>query len=187
MSRHPIHNVDTAPVASRPILEGAQKGLGFVPNLYGTLADAPAALQAYTAIATSFDSTSLSPLERQVVALTASFENDCTYCMAAHSTIAGMQKLDGSVIEALRAGQEISDPKLAALSRFTKQVVTERGFVSDEETQRFLDAGYTPAQILEVVLGVAMKTISNYTNHLAEPPLDAAFEPQRWERPVLAG
>jgi len=187
MSRHPIHSTETAPAASRPILEGAKKALGFVPNLYGTFADAPPVLQAYTAVATAFDSTSLTPLERQVVSLTASFENECTYCMAAHSTMAGMQKLDGDVIDALRAGQELSDPKLAALARFTRLVVSERGFVSAAEQQRFLDAGFTPAQVLEVVLGVAMKTISNYTNHLAAPPLDAAFEPQRWERPVLAG
>ncbi|GJM22998.1 MAG: hypothetical protein DHS20C15_29130 [Planctomycetota bacterium] len=187
MTTYPLHTAETAPRASRPILEGAEKALGFVPNLYATMADAPAALQTYTDISTSFDSTSLSPLERQVVLIAASVENNCTYCVAAHSTIAGMQKLDTSVVDALRNAEDPADPKLAALAHFTRVVVEQRGFAGQEEVDRFLDAGYTTGQVLEVVLGVTMKTLSNYTSHLAAQPLDAAFEPQRWERPALAG
>lgn len=186
MTTYTLHTVETAPPASRPILEGAQKAYGFVPNLLGTLADAPAALKGYTDVAGAFDSTSLSPTERQVVLLTASFENECTYCVAAHSVIAGMQKVAPDVIEAIRNGQEISDPRLAALARFTRTVVERRGWAGEDAVEQFLSAGFSTAQVLEVVLGVAMKTISNYSNHLAAPALDAAFESQRWERPALA-
>lgn len=186
MTRFDIHTPETAPEASRPILEGAQKALGFVPNLYGTFAGAPALLQAYTQVGQLFDQTSFTPTERQVVLLATSFVNGCDYCMAAHSTIAAMQKLPADVVQALRDGEPIADPKLEALRRFTVQLVEKRGWADDADVDAFLAAGYTKEQVLEVVLGVGMKTLSNFTNHLGATPLDAAFQPQAWSRPATA-
>jgi AhpD family alkylhydroperoxidase len=177
---------ETAAPSARGVLTGARSKLGFVPNLYGVMANAPALLEAYAAVAASFDRTSFSPAERQVVLLATSHENGCDYCMAAHTAIAGMQKVDQAVVTALRDGLPIDDARLESLRAFTVEVVRSRGWPSQMAVSRFVAAGYSPAQALEVVLGVGMKTLSNYANHLAGTPLDAAFESARWER-VAAG
>ncbi|MBI1196248.1 MAG: carboxymuconolactone decarboxylase family protein [Phenylobacterium sp.] len=179
---YPVHTVDTAPEGAKPTLTAAQKGYGFIPNLLGVMANAPALVAAYTTLSGIFDTSSLSPAERQTVLLTTSYENECAYCMAAHSAIAGMQKVPQHVIDSIRAGAPIADAKLEALRQFTRMVVISRGWPTDAETAAFLAAGYGPQQVLEVVLGVGLKTLSNYTNHLAETPLDAAFAPAAWTK-----
>lgn len=179
----PVHSVESAPVASRDLLKAAGSKFGFVPNLLGMFANAPALLEGYLTLAGIFDKTSLSPTERQVVLLAASFENGCEYCMAAHSAIAGMQKIDQGVIGALRDGHPIAHAKLEALRSFTAEAVRTRGWPSTEAVARFIGAGYTPAQALEVVLGIGVKTLSNYANHLAATPLDDAFAPVKWSKP----
>ena len=187
MTEFAVHTIESAPEGSRPTLTQAKKAMGFVPNLYGVLAESPAMLQAYATLGGIFDSSSsFDPTERQVVLLTASFENECGYCMAAHSVIAGMQRVPEDVVEALRKGESISDPKLEALSVFTRKMVRERGWVSDEGVKAFLDAGYTKAQLLEVVLGIGMKTLSNYANHISETPVDNAFQDKVWTAPSKA-
>jgi alkylhydroperoxidase family enzyme len=120
------------------------------------------------------------------VTISASIENGCTYCVAGHTTIGQMRKVDGAVLDALRDSTRLPDPKLEALRDFTLAVVRERGWVSEQGQQAFLDAGYSSAQALEVVLGVTMKTLSNYTNHLAETPLDPAFEANAWRQTATA-
>ena len=181
MTDFSIHTTETAPEASRPILEGARKSFGFVPNLLGKLAEAPAALEGYLALTGLVARTSFSPAEQQVVLIAASVENGCEYCVAAHSTIAAMHKVPEDVIAALRANSAIPDPRLEALRQFTATLVEKRGHASDQEVQDFLAAGFTRAQVLEVVLGIAMKTLSNYANHLIDTPVDAAFAPRAWE------
>ncbi|MBK7595285.1 MAG: carboxymuconolactone decarboxylase family protein [Gemmatimonadetes bacterium] len=179
---YPVHTIETAPGAAKEVLAAAQKARGFVPNLYAVMADAPALLKAYLRVGELFDETSFSPTERQIVLLTVSYENSCEYCMAAHSAIAGMQKVPGDVVQAIREGTPITDPKLQALHSFTRSVVASPGRPTDAQAASFLRAGYSRSQILEVVLGVAMKTLSNYTNHLADTPLDDAFAKQRWSK-----
>lgn len=115
-----------------------------------------------------------------------SFENGCDYCMAAHTVIAGMSSVPAATVDALRAGAPLPDARLDVLARFTRAVVRERGRLPEAEVGAFLAAGFTAAQVLEVVLGVAMKTLSNYANHLARTPLDAAFAAARWEPAALA-
>jgi len=176
----PVHTIDSAPDKARPTLEAAHKGYGFVPNLLGVMASAPALAKAYPTLAALFDESAFDATERQVVLLTASAENGCGYCMAAHSVIAGMQKVPEDVVAALRDGQPIADPKLEALRRFTASVVTKRGRPSESDKQAFLDAGYAVGQMLDVALGVGLKTLSNYTNHLADTPLDTAFASAEW-------
>lgn len=177
-----VHTQDTAPEAARETLARAKKAFGFVPNLLGVMAEAPALLNAYTTLSRIFDETSFSPAERQVVLLTVSYENGCDYCVAAHSVIAGMQKVPGDVVGAIRDGKPIADAKLEALRRFTAAVTKTRGRPSEDDTTTFLAAGYSQAQVLEVVLGVGMKTLSNYTNHIAKTPLDQAFAKAAWSK-----
>lgn len=181
-----IHASDSAPEASRIALAGARSKYGFVPNLIGMLAESPAAVAGYLGIGEQFDESSFTPVERQVVLLAVSFENACDYCMAAHTVIAGMSRVPAATIEALRSGDPLPEARLDALACFTRTVVRERGRVCEPELAAFLAAGFTRAQVLEVVLGVAMKTLSNYANHLARTPLDPAFAPARWEPAHLA-
>lgn len=177
-----IHTVETAPEAAKEALAAAGKGFGFVPNLLAVMAEVPALLTAYRTLIGLFDQTSLNASERQVVLLTASYENRCEYCVAAHSMIAKMQKVPDAVVAAIRDGRLIADSKLQALRAFTSAVVNSRGLPSEADTAAFLAAGYTRTQILEVVLGVGIKTLSNYTNHVAETPLDQAFAPAAWSK-----
>lgn len=186
MSIFTIHTTETAPEAARPILKGVAKNYGFIPNLLGALAEAPAALEGYLSLTAIADKSSFSGAETQVAVLAASRVNECDYCMAAHSTIAAMKGVGEDVIEALRDNTPIADPRLEALRRFTGLMVEKRGWADDGEVQAFLAAGFTRQNILDVVLIIAMKTLSNYTNHLARPPVDAAFQPRAWQ-PRKAG
>ena len=177
-----IHTLDTAPEAAREPLAKAQRAFGFVPNLLAVMASAPSLLKAYMTLGALFDESSLTPSERQVVLLEVSYQNGCDYCVAAHTVIAGMQGVAADVVKAIRDGQPIADERLEGLRQFTAAVVQSRGWPSEEPTRAFFDAGYTQAQALEVILGVGMKTLSNYTNHLAATPLDVAFSKDAWSK-----
>ena len=109
--------------------------------------------------------------------------NNCTYCVAAHTAGAKMAGMGDDQIEALRQGQPLADPALDALRRFTAVLVDARGWVSEEQLSAFFAAGYSRANVLEVLVGITMKTLSNYTNHLGGTPLDHELEPFKWERP----
>lgn len=183
MKTFPIHDVHTAPQSAVPLLTGAAQAYGFVPNLLAVLAEAPSALNAYMTGAQLFDQSSFSPTERQVVLLTVSRANRCAYCIAAHSVIAGMQQVPAGVVDAIRNDQVIEDARLEALRAFTQQVVDTRGWVQKQDIENFLAAGFTRAQIIEVIQGISLKTLSNLLNHIAETPLDTAFTAQQWYVP----
>lgn len=178
--------IDAAPAGSRELLQNVKQKYGFVPNLLGNMAHAPALLKSYLTLAGLFDETSLSPTERQIVLLATSVHHRCEYCVAAHTAIAGMQNVPQDVVSALRDGVPIADSRLQALRQFAEQIVETRGWPSDESSQRFMDAGYTEAQVLEVLVGIGMKTLSNYTNHIAGTPLDEQFAPVAWDPAVKA-
>ncbi|MFU8896924.1 MAG: carboxymuconolactone decarboxylase family protein [Gammaproteobacteria bacterium] len=183
MTRFALHTVETAPEAARPLLQGIHNKLGFVPNLYAFLAESPAALGAYLTLSDRLGETSFTPTEQQVLALAVSAANRCGYCMAAHSTIARhMVQVPGAIVDALREGQRLDDARLEALRRFAEAVVADRGEVLGPPLESFLAAGFSHQQVIEVVLGVAMKTLSNYANHLFDTPIDAAFKEETWPR-----
>ena len=182
MTHFPVFDPSNAPEASRPVLERAKQSYGFVPNLYGTFAQSPAALEAYSGIAKAYEKTSLTPVERQVVLLSVSAEHACEYCMAAHSTVAQMVKIDPALLSALREERSLPDPKLDALRTFTLKVVRGRGWVDAADQQAFFDAGYQPQHVLDVLTGVALKTLSNYTNHFASTPIDPPFQANAWQK-----
>jgi len=179
---YPVHTIEDAPEAARATLATSRKAFGFVPNLIGVMAAAPALVEAYLTLGGLFARTSFSPSEQQVVLLAVSYVNGCEYCVAAHTAIAGMQKVPDDVVDALRTGNDIADDRLQALRAFTASVVEGRGWPARAAEEAFFAAGYTRAQALEVVLGVGMKTLSNYTNHLADTPLDEAFQPAKWTK-----
>ncbi len=180
MAEYPIYKVETAPEGSKATLAQVEKAYGFIPNLTGVLAASPTALKAYISLSSLFEGSSFTPTERQIVLLTVSFTNQCTYCMAAHSVISGMQGVSEEVVRALREGTALADEKLEALRSFTLHLLEKKGLPEASALAAFLAAGYDEAQVLEVITGIAMKTISNYTNHVADTPLDQAFQSAQW-------
>lgn len=180
MANFTLHDSTTAPEGARDFIAGVEKRSGFVPSLFAVFAENPAVLHAYTQLSDQLGKSGLSPLEQQVVTIATSVENECHFCVAAHTTIAEGGGLDLSVIDAVREDRPIDDPKLEALRVFTKKVVIDRGFVSDTDVDAFLAAGYDRAAVLAVILGVALKVISNYTNHVAETPVNEAFQKHAW-------
>ena len=183
MTDFTIHTLDTAPEASRPLLEDSQKGFGRIPGLHGVMAEAPALLEGYKALHKLFQNeTSFDKDEITVVWQTINVEHECHYCVPAHTMIAKAMKVDDAISEALRDETPLPTPRLEALRTFTLAVVRGRGNVSDAEVTAFLDAGFDRRQILEVILGVAQKVMSNYTNHLADTPIDEPVKPYVWSR-----
>lgn len=180
MSSFPHHSIESAPAAAKPILESAKRALGFVPNLYAGMAEAPAILEGYTTLSGIFDKSDLTATERQIILMTNNRLNGCVYCMAAHTTIAQGAGVPDDVIESLREGTPIADSKLEALRRFAEVINETRGWPTDADLDAFFAAGYTHQSVLEVILGTSLKVLSNYTNHVAQTPLDKAFEPNAW-------
>jgi uncharacterized peroxidase-related enzyme len=180
MTDFATHTIETAPEASKPLLEGAKGTFGFIPNLLGTMAEAPAMLEGYMTLAGIFDKTDLSETERQIILMTNNRLNGCTYCMAAHTSISQGAGVPADVIEALRTNTPIADAKLEALRTFAAAINESRGWPTDAQVEAFLSAGYTKQAIIEVILGTALKVMSNYTNHVAETTVDAAFAPNAW-------
>ena len=180
MTDFTTHSIDTAPAAAKPLLEGAKSAYGFVPNLLGNMAEAPALLEGYMSLAGILSKTDLTETERQIILMTNNRLNGCTYCMAAHTTISQMANVPADVIEALRTDTPIADAKLEALRKFAIAVTESRGWPTDAQVNAFLAAGYTRQTVLEVILGTALKVMSNYTNHIAGTPLDDAFAPNAW-------
>lgn len=187
MTTFTTYTADTAPEASRQGLAATKAAFGFVPNLQGNMAESPELLAGYATLWDLFGKTTLTPHEQQVVYMSSNFENECHYCVAGHSTLAKMQKMDPAVIEALRAGTALPDARLEALHRFATLVVRHRGWVSDDDTEAFLAAGYTRRNVFEVILGVATKVMSNYTNHIAHTQLDDFMKGNEWTKPGTAG
>lgn len=181
----PIYTIDTAPEASKAALGHAKETFGFIPNLEGIFAQAPALLKGSMALWDLFESTSFSPIEQQVIYLTTNYEHECHYCMAAHSGLAKMIGMAADDVQALRNGTPLTDPKLQALRHFTTRMIQARGWVDDSEIEEFLAAGYTQRQVLEVILGIAIKIMHNYTNHIAKTPLDKPFQPYVWSKPAV--
>lgn len=173
MNQFTVHSLDTAPAAARPLLEATQKEWGFIPTLHAVLAESPATLDGYRQLFALVGKTSFTPAEQQVVFLAVSSLHECRYCVAGHTYLGRMVKLPEDAIQALREGQPVADARLQALRTFTEQVVQRRGDAGDAAVAALLAAGYTRAQVLEVVLIVACKTISNYTNHLAHTPQES--------------
>jgi uncharacterized peroxidase-related enzyme len=182
MTQFTVHTAESAPAESRPLLDGIRRSFGLVPNLFGVFAESPAALRGGLAIYEAFSTSSLTPAEQQLVMLAVSEANDCEYCVAAHSTLAKrFAKVDAALVDATRRREALADAKLDALVTFTRKVVEERGMLAEADVAAFLDAGYTKAQVIEVLLGVGMKTFNNYVDHIAHTPLNDQFKAEAWQ------
>ena len=184
MTTFTIHTTDSAPAGSKERLAAAQQHYGRIPNLYGVLAEAPIAVEAYDMLGGLLMQASFTPTERHVVWFTINAYHDCHYCMAAHTLLAKGERVPEDVIETARAAGSYEDPKLEALRVFTLKAVENRGWVSPEDLDAFLAAGFTKQNVLEIVVVIAHKVLSNYTNHIVATPVDDAFKQFTWTKPV---
>lgn len=176
-------SLEDASEAARPLLESAQSALGFVPEMYRHMAKAPGLLSTYMHGYDQFrENAGLKPAEQEVILLTISRENGCEYCMAAHSMLADkVSDVPDDALKALREGSEIPDERLAALSKFTRVMLESRGRPTRDSVQDFLGAGFEENQILQIILALSVKTLSNYANHVNQPDVDEAFAGHEWQ------
>ena len=179
MSRIPTPSIESAPSASRPLLEGVKKQLGTIPNLFRVVAQSPAALEGYMSLLGALAKGALPAATHERIALAIAELNACDYCLSAHTYLGRhVAKLDDSEMTANRAGTS-HDSRGAAAVRFATQVLRQRGHVSDEDVVAVKAAGYTDAEIIEIVQHVALNTWTNYVNNVAETEIDFPVVPAR--------
>ena len=173
MSRIPTPaTIETAPVASQPLLQAVKKQLGVVPNLFRIVSTSPAALEGYLGLSNALGKGKLSAPTRERIALTVAEINGCSYCLSAHTYLGkNLAKLDDAEMEANRRG-ESSDPMADAAVRFAAKVVRQRGHVTESDVGALKMAGYDDAQLIEIVMHVALNTWTNYINEVAQTEID---------------
>jgi alkylhydroperoxidase family enzyme len=177
-----IHTLDDAPVASKQLLEGISSDIGFIPNMAGVAAGAPALLRAFDGMRRAVRSGVLDPVAREVTGLAVGVAVDNRYGVAFHSTVLGSLGLADDEIERLRAGQAPADAKLAAIAELARDVTLERG-KSEDAVRRATAAGWSEEEILEVVAECAFAGLVGVLDNLAgRVPLDAFLAPRAWDR-----
>lgn len=177
LATHP--SIAASPEAARPFLEGVEKQLGSVPNLFRTVASSPAALEGFLAFGAAIGKGKLDLRTRERIALAVADINGCQYCLSAHSYIAAnLVKLESSEIAAARAGRS-TDPKADAALRFAAAVIRAKGHVADTDLAAARMAGLDDGMIVEVVALVAYNTFTNYVNEVARTQVDFPEAPPR--------
>ncbi|MFT5111077.1 MAG: putative peroxidase-related enzyme [Parasphingorhabdus sp.] len=176
-------SLDDADPKAKAILENTKAKMGMIPNMYRTMANSPAMLETYTQGYSNFrENSGFTPAEQEIVFLAISRENECHYCMAAHSFVAdNISMVPFEVTEAIRNDEPIADSKLSALRAFTQTMVVSRGRPGGDDVDKFTLAGYSESHILDIILAISVKTISNYSNHVFDTPVDVAFAVRAWD------
>jgi AhpD family alkylhydroperoxidase len=170
MTRFELHSIETAPAGAKEKLAEVTRAWGFTPKLHAMLAESPVALAAYDQLFALVAQSTLTPVEQQVAYQAVNVLHGCEYCTAGHTFLSRKVGVPEDAIQALRNQTVIADPRFQALRVFAETVVRERGLVDDNAIDAFIDAGFTRANVLEIVTVIATKTISNYTNHLTKTP-----------------
>jgi len=177
MTDFTLHTQDSAPQESRPLLENSIKSFGMIPNLHAVMAESPQTLSAYQHIHQQVLSNSLTAEEKTVVWQSINVEHQCHYCIPAHSMIAKSMGVDAAINQALRDRTPLPTEKLEVLRDTTLALVKQRGVIDQTTLDTFFAAGYERRQLLDILLVLSQKVLSNYVNHLADTPLDEAFKP----------
>lgn len=175
-----LTDTSSATDQQREIFERSEKRNGFVPNIINAFSESPVLASSMLDLYSKFGDTSFDSIESHIALQTINVLNQCLYCVPAHSTIARDGGVDVSLDNSLRNNQPISNPRHEALRQFTSQMVEQRGHVSTEQFDAFIDAGYTRKSALEVVFLITVKTLTNYGNHITGTDLDDVFEPLQW-------
>ena len=182
MSSFTLHDHNSAPEAAKPLLEKSQKVSGMIPGLHAVMAEAPGLLEGYQVLHGLFLNSSLNADEKTVVWQTINVENACHYCVPAHTGIAKAMKVSDEVSNALRDETPLPTAKLEALRDFTLAMMRQCGELEPKQMHDFYAAGYTQKNVLEVILGLSQKIMSNYTNHIAQTPIDEPFKQYTWTK-----
>lgn len=182
MPEFTLHDETTAPEGSKVLLGQSKKAYGMIPGLHAVMAEAPGLLEAYKIVHELFANSTFDKDELTVVWQTVNVEHGCHYCVPAHTGIAKSMDVSDDISNALRDETPLPNARLEALRDFTLNVIRNRGQVDGDAVKAFLDAGFTKRQILEVILGISQKVMSNYTNHIADTPVDAAFQAFEWHK-----
>jgi alkylhydroperoxidase family enzyme len=177
-----LHDQETAPESSKPLLADSLTSFGMIPNLHAVMAESPAVLQSYQFLHDQFQKTSFNAEELTVIWQTINVEHECHYCVPAHTGIANMMNVDADITEALRNCTTLPSSKLQTLHETTLELVRERGRLSESTLTEFAEAGYEQRHLLEIILGLSQKVLSNYINHLSNTPIDKAFQAFAWQR-----
>lgn len=186
MSKLDLHTTDSAPQASKELLVATEQQFGFVPNVMRQMAESPTSLGSLLYLLNALDTSALTPEEKWITLLVTSTQSCANYCVAANSTVANMLGVSQEVIDAVRDGQSLADPKLEALRVLANELVQQRGAASKETIQGFMDAGYKPAHLLDVIVGIGLETIASYTALAADTPVDEPFQANAWSQPSAA-
>ena len=179
----PAVELENAVGQAKVTLEKAKEQVGSIPNMYAVMVNYPDLLETYLDGYRRFRKTSnFDAIEQEIVFLAISAANGCEYCVAAHSMIAERSKVPAESVQAIRSGSKIADAKLSALAVFVRFMTEGRGMPTNANVKDFLAAGYTEHHILEIVLAISVKVISNYSNHLFHTPVDAPFAAYAWKK-----
>ena len=180
MKPYKIYSAETAAPPTDKLLYAVEDMIGFIPNVFAVLAESETSLRAFIQLNQQLGESSFDATEREIIQTAASVENQCGYCVAGHTAFADMQEVDSKVIDAVRSNQAIKQSKLESLNQFTRRMVNSKGSISNQQLNDFFDAGYTPANALEVILGICVKTFSNYAGNMIGIPLDDQFKRYEW-------
>lgn len=177
MTRLIIQTIESAVEASTEMMKSVKTANGFVPNLVGILANAPTALETYRTVGSINSRSSLTPIEREIVQITTAVTNGCEFCIAGHSAIsAKVVKMPENILQAVRNGTTISDAKLDALAQFTRLVIATKGNITDAQLEVFFNTGFTQQNVLDVLVGISVATLTNYANNIAKTPINPELQ-----------
>jgi|TARA_B110000211_G_scaffold33482_1_gene33841 alkylhydroperoxidase family enzyme len=176
MTEFTLYTAENAPEEAKPLMADSVAAFGMLPNLHAVMAEAPTLLKGYQVLHDLFQKTSFNAEELTVVWQSINVEHNCHYCVPAHSAIAASMNVDQAIVDALVNKTPLANPKLEVLRETTLAMTRERGVISNEQIETFFAAGYAKQQLLEIIVGLSQKVMSNYTNHLADTPVDAPFK-----------
>jgi len=180
MHHFQVHTIDSAPSTSKPALEGLKKAFGLVPNLAATMAESPTLVNGFVGALMNFIGGTFTGSQRQVILLTSAVTNRCAWAVAFHSTAALGEGVPAADIAEIRSGRLPADAKLAALSALSRALLEKRGALDANDRGAFEAAGFTPAQTLEVIAGLAASMMATYAGNITNPPLEEPFRAQSW-------
>ncbi|MCA8063765.1 carboxymuconolactone decarboxylase family protein [Burkholderia sp. AU38729] len=181
MSAYPLHTIDSAPAASKPVLQQLQQTFGIVPNIAAAMAASPVLINGFIGLFERVHASSLTEPQIQTLLLTNAVTNASEWPVAFHTALALKQGVTHADVDAIRHGALPGDPTLAALSATARKLIDTRGRLPEADRQAFLDAGFSAEQLLEVIAVVAASTITNYVGSVTQPALEAPFDAFAWQ------
>jgi alkylhydroperoxidase family enzyme len=184
MSSYPVHTIESAPAQSKPVLQQLQQAFGLIPNIAAKMAASPILINGFIGLFERVHASSLTESEIQTLLLTNAVTNASEWPVAFHTALALKEGVHSADVDAIRHGDLPGDVRLAALSTLARTLIEKRGHLAESDQRRFLEAGFSSEQILEVIAVVAASTITNYTGNVTQPALEVKFEGFAWHSPA---